>query len=277
MKTTDLIIAGLPRSGSTMTCHLLNKVPNVVALHEPMNPFAISLQEPKDIVVEFKAFFEHQRKSILENGFAKCKTTDGVIPTNSMGEFDAKSGRRIKLLNSDELKVDKPLDNNFLLAIKDPNFCAANLPWLKDHFQCFAIVRNPLSVLLSWNSVDMPCSDGYAPAAELYDKKLANLLRGEPDKFSRQIYLLMWHFEQYISHVDPQNIIQYENVIASGGKALRVVHPNAEILNEPLHSKNNNHLYDAALKSMLADKLLAVGDAPFWRFYTNKQILGLLE
>jgi hypothetical protein len=36
MSENDVVLTGLPRSGTTLTCHLLNKLPDTVALHEPM-------------------------------------------------------------------------------------------------------------------------------------------------------------------------------------------------------------------------------------------------
>jgi len=34
----DIILTGIARSGTTLTCFLLNKLPQAVALHEPMDP-----------------------------------------------------------------------------------------------------------------------------------------------------------------------------------------------------------------------------------------------
>ena len=34
----DIILTGIARSGTTLSCSLLNKLPQCVALHEPMNP-----------------------------------------------------------------------------------------------------------------------------------------------------------------------------------------------------------------------------------------------
>lgn len=277
MKKTNVILAGLPRSGTTLTCHLLNKIPNVVALHEPMNPFELAGLSAEEVLANIKAFFEAQRKSLLEAGTAKSKSVDGAVPSNSIGGFDPETGKRICVLNSDVFKVDKPLDKDFLLAIKDPNFCAANLPLLTADFECFAVVRNPLSVLLSWNTVEMPCSEGYAPAAEAFDKKLSTELRSEPDKYTRQLRLLSWHFEQYVTNLSPERIIRYEETIASGGRALQVIHPGAAMLNEPLRSKNDNAFYDSALKAMLAEKLLQLKNGLFWQFYTPDQITALLD
>ena len=34
----DVVLTGPPRSGTTLACHMLNKLPGTVALHEPIPP-----------------------------------------------------------------------------------------------------------------------------------------------------------------------------------------------------------------------------------------------
>lgn len=36
MNENNIILTGLPRSGTTLSVHLLNKLPNTVGLHEPI-------------------------------------------------------------------------------------------------------------------------------------------------------------------------------------------------------------------------------------------------
>jgi hypothetical protein len=33
----NVVLTGLPRSGTTLVCRLLNKLPDTVALHEPLS------------------------------------------------------------------------------------------------------------------------------------------------------------------------------------------------------------------------------------------------
>src|SRR5689334_16285425 len=47
-KDRDVLVTGLPRSGTTLTCHLLQKLPDTVALHEPMDFHKFSPERSRD-------------------------------------------------------------------------------------------------------------------------------------------------------------------------------------------------------------------------------------
>ena len=62
--TNNIVLTGIPRSGTTLTCHLLNKVPNVVALFEPMLWGGVS--DPtnhRTICDSIDRFFQQTRES----------------------------------------------------------------------------------------------------------------------------------------------------------------------------------------------------------------------
>ena len=66
----------------------------------------------------------------------------------------------------DGVSDDKELTEDFLLVVKHPAAFSAMLPTLSQHYPCFAAVRNPISVLGSWNSVAYPIHRGHIPAAD---------------------------------------------------------------------------------------------------------------
>ncbi|MGH8498566.1 MAG: hypothetical protein ACRERV_07150, partial [Methylococcales bacterium] len=168
-----------------------------------------------------------------------------------------------------------PLTVDFDLAIKHPNFFTAKLQDLVHHFECYAIIRNPLSALLSWNSVDMFVSRGHAPGAEAFDKDLSIRLSNEDDVLSRQLILISWYFEKYARILPAERIVRYEDLIASGGRELTKISVSATQLDEPLVSKNDNRYCDQAKKHLIAEKLLK-SDGCYWAFYDKKEILRLL-
>ena len=45
-------------------------------------------------------------------------------------------------------------------------------------------------------------------------------------------------------HLPPENVIRYEDLVSSGGKALSIITSSANRLEEPLESRNFNPLYD---------------------------------
>ena len=121
----------------------------------------------------------------------------------------------------------------------------------------------------------MPVSRGRVPAAEAFVPELKQQLDFIPDVYDRQIFLLDWFFQQYITYLPSRHILFYEETIKSNGKSLGGINPLAYHLNETLYSKNNNHLYSIALKKILLEKLLSKKEGAFWEFYSEEQLANL--
>lgn len=273
----QVILTGLPRSGTTLTCHLLNKLANSVALHEPLIPLDLAGYERSNIVEIILKYFAAQRDQILQTGTAVSKSFAGQVPDNPMAGIDPKTGKRIRVLDGRLVQIDKQLTQDFCLAIKQPAFFTAILKDLVavDSLSCFALIRNPLSVLLSWNSVEMPVSRGRVPAAEAFAPELKSNLDQIENVYDRQIFLLDWFFQQYLTYLPTKQILFYEATIQTAGKSLAVINPLANELAEPLYSKNNNSLYNNDLKQLLLEKLLNKTEGAFWHFYTKEQLMAI--
>ncbi len=271
----NIVLAGVARSGSTLTCYLLNKLANTVALHEPIfDPGVLEHYALSDKLQFISQFFERQRHSLLTDGVAASKSAGGKVPDNPRGDFDPLTRKRKRVLDGTQLVVDKVLDEDLNLIIKQPGLFSGMLSELVDHYPCYATIRNPLSVLLSWNTVNMQVSLGRAPAAELCDPSLKSSLDSESDRYRRQLMLLSWYFAQYRDNLPDENIIRYEKVIESNGGVLSVMVPEARGLNFPLQSKNNNPIYNQELKDRLL-RLLLNSRGAYWDFYSPKDLVDL--
>ena len=67
----NVLITGTPRSGTTLLCSLLNKLPDTVALHEPMNVWEFpNCRDAAAIADVIEGFCNETRKSLLEHGVA---------------------------------------------------------------------------------------------------------------------------------------------------------------------------------------------------------------
>lgn len=271
----NIILAGVARSGSTLACYLLNKTSNVVALLEPIEPKEITTLSEDDAVSFLEDFFEVQRNSVLQKGIAKSKSTDGKVPDNLIGAIDEKTGVRKYVLDGHTILIDRNMDDNFLLVVKQPGMFTGMLHFLKYHFTCYATIRNPLAVLQSWNTTNMAVKDGHAPAAEQCDPFLKVNLEKESDVYNRQVILLSWYFEQFYKHLPIENIIYYEKVINTGGRHLVSITSSASLLDESLKNKNKNQLYNDELKQMLATRLLD-SEGYYWNYYEKNDVLKLL-
>ena len=279
----NIILTGPPRSGTTLTCWLLNKVPNTLALHEPIRPFGFvnPRADAETILDAMGRFFHRQRRTVREKGSAQSKHVGGHVPTDPYDSF--KSGRdeiryqRVKEgVEFGEIEVDTgTLKAGFYLVIKDPAMLSALLGVLVERFPCYAVIRNPLSILASWDTVNHHARNGHSPAAERYDENLREELAAIPDRRARQLRLLDWWFGRFAQALESDHVIRYEEIIASGGSALGAIVPEAYDLYEPLDSRNLNALYNRDRTLALGERLLG-SEGTYWSFYSRREVENLL-
>lgn len=273
----NIVLTGPPRSGTTLACRLLGGLPDTVALHEPIPPRRFAGLETEGAVLDsVDQFFGGMRRTILTRKVAISKHVDGEVPdnvyegTSSGGELRAHAGKE-----KGEIPVTKELQRDFSLVVKHPAMFTALLPVLATRFSCYAVVRNPLSTLASWNSVDHNVRDGHAPAAERYDEGLKKELASTEDRTERQLRLLSWFFGRYDGTLPEDHVIRYEDVVSSGGAALAAIVPAAGTLDEPLESKNSNVAYGRDEMRLLGERLLG-REGAYWRFYDRESVEELL-
>jgi hypothetical protein len=278
MVNQNVLLTGIPRSGTTLACSLLNRLPQVLALIEPMNMRELTAAGTDDNRIQYIADYLAQiRNNALEQGIAPRKLLSGD-GTNTFAK--TVDGKRASTIQRDQIApVDKPLRQDFTLVVKHPNAFAALLPVLAGRFKCVAIVRNPLAVLASWNSLDHALSRGHAPMAEKFDSELAMQLRQENDPFIRQVRLLDWYFDTFTRCLPANHVVRYEDMIDTSGAALSIIDDSAQSLNDGasgLESQNDSRLYnDPDVIRRAADLLLADQDHTSWVLYDRHSVLDL--
>lgn len=280
MDRTNIVLTGLPRSGTTLTCHLLNKLPDTVALHEPIAPGKFADLEGEDEILDgLERFFGRMRRMALGRGEILTKHVDGEVPANSYRQTKSESGLRTPIAEKGKRKgkiaVQNDLGHDFLLVIKSPGMFSALLPILVKRFPAYAIIRNPLAVLASWNSIDHNLLSGHSPAAERYDERLREGLAPLTESTERQLYLLSWWYDRFHRELPESSILRYEDIVSSGGRALSAITPVAETLHEPLSSQNLNAAYDREGMRQLGRRLLD-REGAYWRFYTRESVEALV-
>jgi hypothetical protein len=277
MSSHNLLMTGTPRSGTTLTCHLLNKLPDVVALHEPMRVKLFADVGRHEVISDtIESFCEGQRTSILEHGRAISKHDAGTIPDNPYGSARSAHGLRQKVVRKGEVVIDKPLGPAFTLVVKHISAFTAVLDELVKRFPVYAVVRNPLANLASWNSIEFAPQTGRVPAAEWLDDRLKTRLDALDDPLDRQILLLDWFHGQYQRHLPESSILRYETIVETRGKILAAVLPQASALDEPLEGRNTNRLYDRAQIQRMGQQLLA-SDGAYWNTYSKESVERLLR
>jgi hypothetical protein len=251
-------------------------VPDVVALHEAMDVSRFfGKTDPARIRRVVAKWCAKTRASVLERGVAPSKQVGGKVPDNPWSSSFVAAGQRQRLVTKGEVTIDRPMSPAFTLVVKHPGLFTALIEHLAPGYPLFAIVRNPLSVLSSWSTMDPLMRDGRVPATERLVPGLTAALESLPDSTARQMHVVNWYFDRYARLLEPAHVLRYEDVIASRGKALGAVVPAASALDESLKSKNKNELYGTEMMRTLAARLHA-DDGPWRRFYDDDAVDALL-
>ena len=275
----NIVLTGPGRSGTTLTCYLLNMLPDTIALSEPIAPgkYAKRLPDYEAVADGIEDFYRDQRRAALERGVVLTKHVGGRVPDNTKG---IKDGVRQRIAEKGEIEVEKELSAEFYLAIKQPGLFTAILPTLAKRFPSYAIVRNPLAIMASTSTLKQHKRRKNPPVKVRYDPDLASRLsesvaRGD-DKIQQRLMRFDYAFERYLEELPEGHVIRYEDIVASGGKALSVIVPAARDLDEPLENKNLNPLYDKRKVLEFGERLLA-SEGAYWRLYSRADVEHIME
>lgn len=290
----DIILTGIPRSGTTLTCYLLNQLPNTIALHEPYNPFHYAEDNAphSQLVDDVDRFFATTRHSLLSTGQAPSKQFRGQIPDNPKGDYPlyaqllpnrwlgrslfGKSLLRKRRAHDGIVQFAKPLSADFTLCVKHNAAYTALLGELTKRYRCYAIIRNPLATLASWNSINFDLREGDMTITKKLDNQLALKLSGQPNRLERQYMIVEWFYSQYDKFLTDDQLIRYETLVAAPTATLRRILPDAPDLDVSITNKNSNRAYNRQLMRQLASMLLGRSSI-IWRYYPPEAISQLLE
>ena len=254
MKSRTWLLSGIPRSGSSLCCRLAGDLPDTVALSEPVRRDVFDKVGTRhEARARIEEFATQARTRILVDRRAPSVQVDGRLDDNTVVSSPSQAGLRQRRGSQGEIEVQKPLSDDFTLLIKHNALFAALLPELAASFDCLALVRNPLAVLASWQTVNLPVHQGRIPAGEQFDRELQRVLAEEPQVLRRQVAVLNWFFAAYQAHVSPDNVIRYEDLVSSGGSVLFRLIGRAAAQPVPLENRNGSLLYgEVAVDTLLA-------------------------
>jgi hypothetical protein len=231
----NILLAGIPRGGTTAVCWLLNQVDNVVALPEPMDVGKIMDRRGSHAAAceEIANYLRSTREQILSKSEAWAKVVNGVVASNFFADPIPDQQSRIDRSKVEKFKINRPMNEDFVLLLKHPNLFMGMLPGLADRFRVYGIVRHPLAVLASWNTVESPQRKGRAPAAEAFAPGLVKELDACADLIDRQILLLSWMFGR-LNLLPAGQVIRYEDLVDAPGATLAAFVSRAKLLEAKL-------------------------------------------
>ena len=276
----NIVLTGPGRSGTTLTCFLLNKLPDTVALSEPIAPgkYANRMPDYEAVADGIEEYYRDMRTMALGQGLVISKHVGGMVPDNSKG---MKDGVRQRIVDKGKIPVRKELEPDFYLAIKQPGMFTALLPTLAKRFPSFAIIRNPLAIMLSTSTLQNTNKRRKTPSAKVtYDPQLGERLeenkREGADKIGQRLLRFHHAFERYQESLPETHILRYEDICSSRGKALEVIVPTASQLDEPLENKNLNPLYPRDKVLRFGERLLE-SEGAYWDFYSREDVEEIMN
>ena len=269
--SNNIILTGPPRSGTTLACFLLNKLDNTLALHEPMKLKMFGSRP--EALTNIDRFFDEMRRMALEDQMVISRVKKGRVPDNPFGK--RLFWKRRSQVKRSKIKVDKTLGEDFVLIMKHNGHFTFLLDELRDRYPCYAIIRNPLSTIASWNSIKAPVSKGNLKVLKGLSTEIYRELESEKDLIKRQILLADYLFKS-LKGLNKNHIIKYEEMISSKGRVLQAVRDQAKHLDEELKSKNRSKNYDKKLMKKIGARLLET-DGAFWEFYEKAEVEKLMN
>lgn len=140
-RTPELIITGVPRSGTSFLCNLLHRFENCVVLNEPDAVARPLRKEPIPYAVA--TFYRDVRRQVLEgrpirNKLRDGKVTDETMDANDLAEY-----------------VPTVANAEFVLGAKSPLGFLSRLHGLRramPEARVVACVRNPFDTIASWKT-----------------------------------------------------------------------------------------------------------------------------
>ncbi|WP_188688686.1 sulfotransferase [Bowmanella pacifica] len=216
--TATILLTGIPRSGTTLCCKLLNEREDTVALHEPINPPSIpDLKGKPAVAAHLSQRVAALRQAIIDGEAFEHGDKGGLRIENPVG-METRGAVRQVVAQRGMVTLPPRSSDSFTLVVKQNALFTAHFTELKRHYPVVAIVRNPVDVLLSWMTVDLPVNRGRLPAGERFCPELKRQLAGEKNLFARQLLIYKWFSDVFLQHADA--IVRYEAVLESGGAVL---------------------------------------------------------
>jgi hypothetical protein len=267
----DLIITGAPRSGTSLAASIIDQAPGCLCLSEPESH--VQLMQNAISAAEFVAKigqdFDTVRRSILAGGSVlDRRDTDGAPITNYFTN-PGRDGQREALYTIRPITRPR-LPADFVLGMKHVALYGAVLPELVQagRYRLIALVRDPVALLLSWRSLNLPISRGRLPAGERFWPELRSLGEAELELTEKQIRICDLLFGRFLGWAGRVAILRYEHLVADPAILLRAAGvteigsvPAIEFLNKQIVYQRNLAIVEefAGIERIAQYALLCVG------------------
>lgn len=223
----NVLLTGIPRSGLTVVCALLDTLPGCVSLNEPawQKTKSSSITEPVPYCKWLAGDFLWQRQRLLaQDPVRDFRDKDGKPLLDSM--FDPRRLQNETGEISNVFFTRPDLVPDFNLIIKQHALFTALLPQLVkfDMFKIIVVIRHPFDVIQSWQKLkNHPLSEGKLETPTNWWPEVEEISTMTLTKLERMTRLYDTFCKLYYELKDSITILKYEDVMKDPAHASRAI------------------------------------------------------
>jgi hypothetical protein len=265
----DVLVTGIPRSGTTLVCTMINNLSNSICLSEPdaVNNMIEKSATPYQYIQLVEDEFSALREQIFQ--MRRVMNRQGMDGKQLTDYFCLTSTAKINLNFSVKEETVFINDNQFNLCIKHNAHFMCVLPQLAHNtrFSIIAIVRHPIHTMMSWRSLDLPISSGRLPAAEKFWPILRQIGESNIDILLKQVLIYEHLCQRLIELRGNLIIIKYEDLLRDP-RLIESLFRQESLVQIPLKSSVRECHHDLKEKKEIFDLLKKYAPSAF-TFYPD--------
>ena len=207
----NVILTGIPRSGTTLATALIDGLPDCVCLNEPRWQV---LQDHKGNAEQLahglaEDFARIRAHLIAEHPVPDRRTAEGKAVTNFFSAGTRTNDHKIGMF------IRAGLTQDFTLAMKHNALYLSALPHLAhmSAFTIIAVIRNPVHTIASWRRLSLPVSSGHMPHAEIYWPTIKAIAQSGDEVLVKQVKLYDAICERLQERENTIHVLPYETLI----------------------------------------------------------------
>jgi len=196
--STNFIITGIPRSGTTLLCNLVNRIPNIVCFNEVAQAYDVP---------RLPAFFIEMYQKLMTGQLVPMDVDkDGEIITDTQNQPDHRhNGHFFTVDPGKSLVVGSKINWPYLDQIDTIKGFG---------YETFAVVRNPLYVIASWNKHEQNINEAHVmPEDWALWPRYSQIPFRAADKFGRQAEVWNMMARIILDNFPNNRILAYEELI----------------------------------------------------------------
>lgn len=269
-----VLLTGVIRSGTTLSCALLNELPNVLVLDEPLQLKVVQQLDQPAFMLHVEEEFAAYRQQALVHKTAYSGQLDQQLAQHYTDDKN-EEGLRASVISYETIAINKDLSPDFTLVVKHHVVFLKYLEALMKKYPVYGLVRNPLSVLLSTHTL-ATLHKGYYQHQDKFLPELIASIREKKNKTERLIKLLDFFFASNLPLLEAGQTLYYEDLVANSGQVLSHLVPAAAAYPKPLRNFNTNPYLNREQTLVIGEQLLK-SEGAFWHFYSKDTVRELLD